>query len=190
MFIDYVALMLANLAASLFLVGTLAIFYPDRQPKRVAPGLLVTGFIGTVTGLDTIFHWPLPGSYNIAFGAPATALGVLLFVGGLALLLDWDLLSLTIFAVIFGAVSIILGLRIAVLGMTNSPPLATAGFVLAGVAGLLSMPFYFFKRSLGLKVLLVVVLFLAAVIWAFTAFGAYWQHLEDFSKWVPATMGK
>jgi putative membrane protein len=190
MFIDYVALMLANLAVSLFLLGVLVIFYPDGQPKRVAPGLLVTGFIGTVTGLDTIFHWRLPGSYNIAFGEPATALGVLLFAGALALLLDWDLLSLTIFAVIFGAVAIILGVRILVLGMTNLSPLAAAGFVLAGVAGLLSMPFYFFRHSLGLRVLLVVVLFLAGAIWAFMAFGAYWQHLSSFSKWVPAAMGK
>jgi putative membrane protein len=26
------------------------------------------------------------------------------------------------------------------------------------------------------------------VIWAFTGYLAYWEHLESFSKWVPLTM--
>jgi putative membrane protein len=106
-------------------------------------------------------------------------------VVGLALARGWDLLPLSIFAVFAGLASVVVGVRIAQRGMTNSPPLATLGFVLTGLAAILSLPLYLVKNSRILKAVVIVLLVAAAAIWAFIGFGAYWKHLESFAGWKP-----
>jgi putative membrane protein len=185
MFIDYVALMLVNLSASLVLLALFVLKFLNSDGKRLAPGFLVTGFIAAATGLHMIFTWPLPSSYNIAFGELYVMFGVVIFVVGLALARGWDLLPLSIFAVFAGLASVVVGVRIAQRGMTNSPPLATLGFVLTGLAAILSLPLYLVKNSRILKAVVIVLLVAAAAIWAFIGFGAYWKHLESFAGWKP-----
>jgi putative membrane protein len=185
MFIDYVALMLVNLSASLVLLALFVLKFLSSDGKRLAPGFLVTGFIAAATGLHMIFTWPLPSSYNIAFGELYVMFGVVIFVVGLALARGWDLLPLSIFAVFAGLASVVVGVRIAQRGMTNSPPLATLGFVLTGLAAILSLPLYLVKNSRILKAVVIVLLVAAAAIWAFIGFGAYWKHLESFAGWKP-----
>jgi putative membrane protein len=185
MFIDYVALMLVNLSAGLVLLALFVLKFLNSDGKRLAPGFLVTGFIAAATGLHMIFTWPLPSSYNIAFGELYVMFGVVIFVVGLALARGWDLLPLSIFAVFAGLASVVVGVRIAQRGMTNSPPLATLGFVLTGLAAILSLPLYLVKNSRILKAVVIVLLVAAAAIWAFIGFGAYWKHLESFAGWKP-----
>jgi putative membrane protein len=185
MFIDYVALMLVNLSASLILLALLVLKFLDADSRRMAPGFLVTGFIAAATGLHIIFTWPLPSSYNIAFGEPYVIFGVLMFVLGLALAYGWDLLSLSIVAVFGGLASVVVGIRIADRGMTNSPPLAAAGFIITGLAGILSLPLYTARNSRFLRVVLILLLVAGAAIWAFIGFGSYWKHLESFAGWKP-----
>jgi putative membrane protein len=185
MFIDYVALMLVNLSAGLVLLALFVLKFMSSDGKRLAPGFLVTGFIAAATGLHMIFTWPLPSSYNIAFGELYVMFGVVIFVVGLALARGWDLLPLSIFAVFAGLASVVVGVRIAQRGMTNSPPLATLGFVLTGLAAILSLPLYLVKNSRILKAVVIVLLVAAAAIWAFIGFGAYWKHLESFAGWKP-----
>jgi putative membrane protein len=185
MFIDYVALMLVNISASLILLALMVLKFLDADSRRIAPGFLVTGFIAAATGLHMIFNWPLPSSYNIAFGELSVMFGVLIFTGGLALIRGWDLLSLSIFAVFGGLASVVVGIRIAQRGMTDSPPLAAAGFILTGLAGVLSLPLYATRTSRFLRVVLILILVAAAADWAFIGFGAYWKHLESFSGWKP-----
>jgi putative membrane protein len=185
MFIDYVALMLVNLSASLVLLALFVLKFLSSDGKRLAPGFLVTGFIAAATGLHMIFTWPLPSSYNIAFGELYVMFAVVIFVVGLALARGWDLLPLSIFAVFAGLASVVVGVRIAQRGMTNSPPLATLGFVLTGLAAILSLPLYMAKNSRILKAVVIVLLVAAAAIWAFIGFGAYWKHLESFAGWKP-----
>jgi putative membrane protein len=185
MFIDYVALMLVNLSASLVLLALFVLKFLNSDGKRLAPGFLVTGFIAAATGLHMIFTWPLPSSYNIAFGELYVMFGVVIFVVGLALARGWDLLPLSIFAVFAGLASVVVGVRIAQRGMTDSPPLATLGFVLTGLAAILSLPLYLAKNSRILKAVVIVLLVAAAAIWAFIGFGAYWKHLESFAGWKP-----
>jgi putative membrane protein len=185
MFIDYVALMLVNLSAGLVLLALFVLKFMSSDGKRLAPGFLVTGFIAAATGLHMIFTWPLPSSYNIAFGELYVMFGVVVFVVGLALARGWDLLPLSIFAVFAGLASVVVGVRIAQRGMTNSPPLATLGFVLTGLAAILSLPLYLVKNSRILKAVVIVLLVAAAAIWAFIGFGAYWKHLESFAGWKP-----
>ena len=185
MFIDYVALMLVNLSASLILLALLVLKFLDADGRKMAPGFLVTGFIASATGLYMIFTWPLPSSYNIAFGEPYVMFGILIFTVGLALARGWDLLSLAIFAVFGGLASVVVGIRIAQRGMTDSPPLAAAGFILTGLAGVLSLPLYAARNSRFLRVVLILLLVAGAAIWAFIGFGAYWKHLESFAGWKP-----
>jgi putative membrane protein len=81
MFIDYVTLMLANMAAGLlvlavFLWRDISAATPDSG-RRWAPAMAVPGLIATITGFAMTFTWPLPSPYNIAFGETSVMLGVL-----------------------------------------------------------------------------------------------------------------
>jgi len=188
MFIDYVALMLVNLVIALVLLAVYVAFLIDKDSKRIAPGFLLSGFIGLVTGFGMIFVWPLPGSYNIAFGEPAVLFGALFFFGGLALLRDWDLLSIGIVAVLASIVAVIVGLRLINLKMTQEPVLAGLGFIFTGVGGILTLPTYFFKKSITLRVITTIVILIGAAIWALTGYASYWAHPAQFAKWLPETM--
>ncbi len=185
MFVDYVALMLVNLVIAMALVTLYFAKYINESPKVLAPGFLLTGFIGLVTGLHMIFRWPLPGSYNIAFGEVSVLYAALLLFVGIALLADWDLLSLGIFAVFAGVVAVVVGLRILNLKMTKEPLLAALGFVATGATGILSLPAYLTRKNPVVRYLAALAALGAAGIWAFTGYSSYWAHLESFAKWAP-----
>jgi putative membrane protein len=185
MFVDYLTVMILNLVAGLVILAWFVFRYLDKDQQKVAPGLLVSGFISTVTGLHMIFTWPLPGSNNIPMGEMSLLFGVLLLALGIAVLRNWDLLTLTVYAVFAGFAAVIIGLRYINLGMSKSPLLSGMGYIVAGVGGMLTFPVYLLRRHKGVRVILALVLLLAAAIWALTAYGAYWSHLESFSKWAP-----
>ncbi|MDA8427039.1 MAG: DUF981 domain-containing protein [Treponema sp.] len=188
MFIDHLTIMLVNLAAGLTLMGVFVLKFMDKDRKRTAPGFLLSGFVSLVTGLHIVFTWPLPGSYNIAFGEMAALFGVLFFVAGLAFLFDWDLLTLGIYAAFVGVGSIVIGARILSLGMTSEPLMAGGGFILTGLMAVLTLPVFYLRRFLLVRALAAIGLFGSAAIWALTGFMAYWSHLEGFAKWAPAVM--
>jgi len=178
-FIDYVTLMLINMAAGL---GILAGFLwkdiagPNRQ--RWAPAFGAPGLVATVCGFAMIFSWPLPNPYNIAYGEMSILLGVLFLGAAWGLARQWDLMPLGWYAVPAGAVAVLTGIRFLNLGLTNSPALSATGFILTGAAGVfapmvLLKPSERFTRRIGTFVLLA-----AAGIWAFIACMAYWAHLK------------
>jgi putative membrane protein len=184
-FIDYLTVMLVNMVAGLVILAWFVYRHIDGERKRVGVGFLITGSVASITGVHMIFTWPLPGSVNIAFGDTSVMFGFLFLFAGIAVLADWELLPLTIYAAFAGFAAVVLGARIISLGMTNSPALAGVGFLLAGFGGMLTFPVYLARRSLAFRVIVAIILLIAAVIWAITAYGAYWQHLEAFSKWPP-----
>lgn len=188
MFIDYLTLMLVNMAAGLTLMAVFALKFLNGDRKKVAPGFLLTGFIAFVTGLHVIFTWPIIGSYNIPFGEMSVLFGALFFMGGIAILKDWDLLSLGIYAIFAGAASILLGIRIYDLKMTSEPLVAAGGFILTGFLAVVSLPAYFLRKSPVVRILAVIALLGAAAIWAVFAGLGYWAHLVNFAKWVPVPM--
>jgi putative membrane protein len=190
MFIDYLTIMLLNLVAGLFLLALFVFKYFEKDRKVMAPGFLITGFIGTITGFHMIFTWPLPGSHNIAFGEMGLLFGVLFLAAGIAVLKDWDLLTITIYAVFAGAAAIVIGLALLNYNMTKSPLLAAAGYIGAGAGAILTLPVYFLKQSKVLRVIVALILLAAAAVWALTAFASYWDHLQAFSKWTPPTIPK
>jgi putative membrane protein len=188
MFIDYLTLMLINMAAGLAILALFVLKYLNGDRKKLAPGLLVSGFVALVTGLYEIFTWPIISSYNIPFGEMSVLYGVLMLGGAIAVLSDWELLSLGIYATFAGAAAIVLGIRMYTLKMTSEPLVATIGFVLTGLMGVLSLPVYYLRRFKVVLILATIALFGAAAIWTLFAFLGYWAHLDAFSKWVPATM--
>jgi putative membrane protein len=190
MFIDYLTIMLLNLVAGLFLLALFVFRYIDKDQKVMTPGFLITGLIGTVTGFVMIFTWPLPGSNNIAFGEMGLLFGVLFLAAGVATMKGWDLLTVTIYAAFAGLAAIVVGVSLIGFQMTKSPLLAGIGYIAAGAGAILTFPVYLLKKNMPLRVITAVILLIAVAVWALTAYGAYHDHLEAFSKWAPLTMPK
>ncbi|MEJ2662619.1 MAG: DUF981 domain-containing protein [Spirochaetia bacterium] len=188
MFIDYLTVMLLNLVAGLFLLALFVFKYFEKDQKIMAPGFLITGFIGTVTGFHMIFTWPLPGSNNIAFGEMELLFGVLFLVAGIAVLKDWDLLTITLYAVFAGVAAIVVGISLMSHNMTKSPLLAGLGYILAGAGAVLTFPVYLLKKNKAVRVIVALVLLAAAGIWALTTYASYFEHLGAFAKWLPSTI--
>lgn len=188
MFIDFLSLMLVNLVTGLVLLAVFIVFFLDKDQKRIAPGFLITGTIGLITGFCMIFTWPLPGSFNIAYGELDVLVSALFFFTGLVLTMGWDLLSIGVVAVLASVTALIVGVRIVNLHMGSEPLLAGAGFVFTGLGGLMTLPSYFFRKPLTLRIITAILLLIGAGVFALTGYGEYWQHLSAFAKWVPATM--
>jgi putative membrane protein len=193
--IDFLTLMLVSMTAGLFLLA----YYVYRgigaeNAKQWVPGFAMTGFIAVVTGLRMIFTWPLSGSYNIAFGEMSVLFGVLFLGAALALWKGWEMRTVSIYAFFAGLAAIVVGARVISLGMTKSPVVSGIGFILTGLGGLfawlccLAEPILSLRTNRTLRAIGAIVLIVAAAIWAFTGYAAYWDHLESFSKWVPLTM--
>jgi putative membrane protein len=130
-----------------------------------------------------IFTWPLPSSFNIAFGEPAVLFGALFLALGFALLFDWDLLSLGIVGMLGGLVALVVGVRIMDMGITKEPLAAMVGFVLTGIVGVSALPGYYLRRYTVIRVLVTLAALGAAFVWAITGYASYWGHLEQFAGW-------
>ncbi len=193
MFIDFLTLMLINLTAGFFLLAHFAYrglgkSQAEADYRNWVPGFALIGFIAVLTGLVMVFKWPLPGSNNISFGENSILFGGLFLGVSLAFGQRLKLESLAIFALLAGVVAIVVGARIADLGMTSHPAVSASGFILSGIAGVLASGALAFERlrvnplfRLGFAV----VVLAAGVIWAINAFDAYWSHLSSFSTWKP-----
>ena len=186
MFIDYVTLMLINLAAGLALLAAYVYFGLNwENQKRWIPGFSVVGAIALITGLHMTFTWPIIGSFNIAFGETTVLFGILLAGTSLCLAMGWELLTLGIYGFFAGLVSLLTGIRIINLGLTPIPLLVGIGFILVGVGGIFSAPTLYLKAPRLLRTIGGIVLIVAALFFAFIGLGAYWVHLAEFSTWKP-----
>jgi putative membrane protein len=190
MFIDFLTLVMINLVA-----GTVLLVYylwkgideKDQRPFAAAFG--VVGLVGMVTGLELSFTWPLPGSFNVGYGDTSALFGTVFLGAAIALSQNWELLPVSIYAFFAGIDAVIVGIRILVLGLGQEPLVAAIGFVLSGLGGIFAFPFLkWFKNNKAVRYIGVIVLLLAALIWAVTFYNALWAHLASFAKWVPATM--
>ena len=72
--------------------------------------------------------------------------------------------------------------------MTTEPLVASLGFIFTGVGGILTLPSYFFRKSMVLRIVTALALLAGAGVWAITGYGEYWTHLSGFAKWLPDTM--
>ncbi|MBD1846765.1 DUF981 domain-containing protein [Cyanobacteria bacterium FACHB-63] len=189
MFIDYITLMLINMVAGLFLLAHYVFRGLDSpNQKQWVPGFGMTGGVALATGLHMVWTWAVPGSFNIAFGETTVLFGILFITTAFALAKGWELLTIAIYAFFAGITAIVIGIRIINLGLTQQPLLSGVGFVLTGLGGVFAAPTLYLKTNRAWRSLGAAVLVVAALIWAFTGYLAYWNHLETFQKWVPLPM--
>ncbi|WOD38532.1 DUF981 domain-containing protein [Nodosilinea sp. E11] len=190
MFINYITLMLINMAAGLVLLADFVYRGLDgANQKRWIPGFGLVGAIALVTGLPMIWTWPVIGSFNISFGETTVLFGGLYVAAAIAIAQGWDLLSLAVYAFFAGLTSIVIGLRIVNLGQTLQPLVAGLGFGLTGLGGVLAAPTLTYLRyNKSWRTAGAVVLLLAALVWAIIGYRAYWGHLESFGDWQPPVM--
>ncbi|MBE9156775.1 DUF981 domain-containing protein [Nodosilinea sp. LEGE 06152] len=190
MFVDYISLMLINMVAGLVLLADFVYRGLDgANLKRWIPGFGLVGAIALVTGLHMVLTWPIPGSFNISFGETTLLFGGLYVAAAIAIAQGWDLLSLTVYAFFAGLTAIVVGARIINLGQTQQPLVAGLGFILTGLGGVLAAPtLVYLRTNKTWRTVGAVVLLVAALIWAFVGFRAYWGHLEGFSDWQPPVM--
>jgi putative membrane protein len=189
MFIDYVTLLLINMAAGFFLLAAyLATGIESAQPTRWVAAFAAVGLVAVLNGLPMIHLWPLPGPFNMAFGEMSLLFGVLFLGTALSLAKDWDLFFLGVYALFAGMAALLIGVRIVQLGLTREPALAGLGFILSGASGILAAPALSLRTRRTLRMAASLVLLTAALIWARTGYKAYWEHMESFAGWTPLTV--
>ncbi|MBI4731199.1 MAG: DUF981 domain-containing protein [Chloroflexi bacterium] len=189
MFIDYLTIIMINLVAG----TTLLAYYlykgfmaEDQRP--FAAGFGIVGLLGVILGLTLTFTWPLPGSYNIAYGEATTLFGGVFLATAFALYHRWDLKPVTIFAFFAGIYAVIVGIRIISLDLTKEPLFSGVGFILAGLGGVVAFPAFGLLKNKTVRTLAALALLATALLWAFTFYNALWAHMESFGSWVPATL--
>jgi putative membrane protein len=185
MFVDWLSLLLVNMMVALVLHALFMGRFIDKDPKKIIPGFLLTGAIALIAGFRMVFNWPLPGAYNIIYGELSVLFGGFLFMAGLAVAFGWDLLTIGIYALFGGAVSVLLGVRILNLGLTSEPLVAALGFIITGGTAILTMPALAFPKLKWLRLLVALGALVSALIWIIVGFPAYWGHIEAFGKWAP-----
>jgi len=190
MFIDFLSLLLVNMASGL---GLLAWYVfrglDDPDQKRWAPGFAIVGLIATAFGGYLVATWPLPGPYNSLFGEPSVLLGVLFLGAALALSQGWDVLIVAAYGFFAGICAIIMGARILSLNLTAKPGLSAVGFVLSGLGGVFAAPtLAWFRTNQLVRTVGALVLLTAAIVWAMTAGLEYWMHPGMWLKWQPLVM--
>jgi putative membrane protein len=190
MFIDYLTLAMINLVAGTFVLSYYLWKGMDDQDQRPYAAVFgVTGLLALALGLHMTFTWPLPGSYNIAFGETTALFGMVFLGTALALSKGWSLLPVSLYSFFAGVYAILVGARILSLGMTKEPIMSAIGFITAGLGGVFAAPFFlWFKENKTFRMLGALVLLATALLWAVTFYGSLWGHLESFGKWVPLTM--
>jgi len=188
--IDYLTLLLVNMAAGFLLLG--AYLYrglDDADQRRWAPAFIITGLVAFLFGLHLTVTWPLTGVYNIVFGEMSVFFGALFLGAGLALALNWSLCIVALYALLPGLAAIVVGARIIDLSLTSAPIISGLGFILSGLAGLFAAPALALGQRFRLaRWVVALALAAAALIWLYTGLNAYWAHLARFSDWTPLPM--
>jgi putative membrane protein len=185
MFVDFLTLIMINLIA-----GTVLLAYylwkglDEKDQRPYAAAFFATGLLGLITGLQLSFTWPLPGSYNIAFGDTSTLFGVVFLATSLALWQGWNLIPVSIYAFFAGAEAVLVGYVIYAQNLTKEPVLSAIGFALAGLGGLGAFPFFmWFRKNQAVRWIAIAVLVVTAGLWAVTFYGSVIGHMTSFAKW-------
>lgn len=192
MFIDFLTVLMINLAAGTALLAYFVLKgIPAEDNKAFAAGFGIVGLIAFLGGAYMSISWPLPGSYNIAFGESTLLFGAVFLGAAFTLAKGWDLLPVSIYAFFAGVEALLVGIRIIDLGLTKSPLISGLGFILAGLGGIAAAPgLNLLKKNQTFRYIAAGVLMVISLFWAFTFYNSLWGHLESFSSWIPLTMSK
>jgi len=186
MFIDYVTLLLVNMVAGLVLLALYIRFgLIEGTQHRWVPGFLIVGLVAFLVGLHMTFTWPLPQVYNITHGELSVLFGAVYLGIAFSLGMRLSLYTVASYAFFAGLAAVVVGVRVIHLGLTSSPALSGAGYILTGLAGIFAVPVLLFRNVRVVRFIAIAVLVAAAVIWALTGYGAYWSHLDTMKGWTP-----
>ena len=187
MFIDYISLMLINMAGGLVVLAFYILFAANKEKtKSWGPAFAMPGVVALVTGLHMSLTWPVSAPTlqyaNVAFGEMSVLFGILFLGAGVALAKGWSLRPMSIYAFLAGAMAIVVGVRLFDLDLTKAPAVTCLGFALTGICGVLAGLFLRIRGWLAVRVIAACVVIAAAAVWVLIALLAYWGHLADFSK--------
>lgn len=188
MFIDYITLLLANMAGGLFVLALYLVFGAGRDDRRAwSPAFFMPGLVAFVVGLHMTLTWPIPKLEhvdlrwaNIAYGEMSVMLGVLFLGGALALAKGWSMAPIGAYALVASLAGALIGVRIFSLGFTTSPAVTTIGFALTAGGGVLTALALTKLAGMFSRVMAALFLLSAAGVWAFIAGMAYWAHIGKF----------
>lgn len=191
MFVDYLTVLMINLAAGTALLAYFVLKgITSEDNKGFAAAFGVVGLVAVLGGMQMTFNWPLPGSYNIAYGETTLLFGAVFLGAALALGKGWDLMPISIYAFFAGVNALVVGFRIIDLPLSKHPVLTGIGFILAGLGGIAAAPgLQLLKKNQNFRYLAAAVLLVTSIFWAYTFYNSLWGHLDSFSSWVPLTMG-
>lgn len=191
MFIDYVPIILINMAAGLFVLAYFILRgLAAEDHRKWASAFAMTGTVALVSGFHMTFHWPLPGSYNVPYGELSVLFGIIFLGAAFSMSKSWNLSPVTVFAFFGGIISVLVGVRFIDLGLTPTPRITAAGFIATGAGGIFSYPLWRYRHIRPLRIVGSLVMIGAGTLWTVTSCMAYWMHLEKLSGWVPLVMQK
>jgi putative membrane protein len=177
--IDYLTLMLVNMAAAYFILGCFVWRGLDKEDRiNWAPALAICGLVATICGFVMTFTSPIPKPFDMTYGEMSVLLGVLFLGTAWALARGWELMPLAIYGFFAGIAAILLGIRIIELGLTKPEPIISGlGFIISGSAGIFAPVVVWQSEQKGLRIISALVLFATSALWAFTGYMAYWIHI-------------
>jgi putative membrane protein len=183
MFIDYLTLMLINMVGAFVVLGSFVGWGINGEGRKCwAPAFAAPGLVALVTGFVLTFTSPLPRPYNTPFGEMTVFLGVLFLGAAWAIAADMKHWPICIYAVFAGLAAVLIGVRIIHLGLTAAPLLSGIGFIVSGMAGVLSPAYIVLHQRREIRILAALYLYGAAALWALTGYMAYWFHLVPPAK--------
>jgi putative membrane protein len=190
MFIDFVTLLLVNMAAGLLILALFLLKGFGSPGERAwVPALGMVGLVGFAAGLYMALTWPIRnrGDTNLswanpAYGETSALLGILFLGAAVAIAKGWTLMPVALYGLLAGIIAMVVGVRIIDVGLTKTPLMAGIGFLLTGLGGPLVLAAVLAPTRHFLRGLAAICLVPAAGIWFLTAILCYWMHLESFTK--------
>jgi uncharacterized membrane protein len=145
-----------------------------------AIALAILGGYMFMAGMQICFIWPFTfsgGVYNVLFGGIATNGGIVLLAGAFALFLNSSFRPISYLAAVSGLFAIVDAYAILTYALTDSPPLATLGYLAYAAPALLSVPATHLKNK-SWRYLFAVFAFLFAAAWLVQAVSYTLAHLQ------------
>jgi uncharacterized membrane protein len=156
----------------------------EEESKQLKLGFAVAigacGFYLFLSGVAISFIWPFAisgGVYNVLFGGIATLGGLVLLAGALALFLNANLRPVTYLAAVAGLYAVVDAYAIASNGLTNSPLLASLGYLSFAAPAFLSVPAAHSKSKLW-RWFFMLLAFVFAAAWLYQAANFTLAHLQ------------
>jgi uncharacterized membrane protein len=156
----------------------------EEESKQLKLGFAVAigacGFYLFLSGVAISFIWPFAisgGVYNVLFGGIATLGGLVLLAGALALFLNANLRPVTYLAAVAGLYAVVDAYAIVSNGLTNSPLLASLGYLSFAAPAFLSVPAAHSKSKLW-RWFFMLLAFVFAAAWLYQAANFTLAHLQ------------